>query len=116
MRSGLRLEGTSAESMGVEQCFIVIKDLEAQKKAAAGWIAGVQGELGLATAGDAAKAAEADDTAEALVTLTVGLTGQCEVEDTARMSANSKTEAVLNKFLLLRRDGQSQSASDAYFA
>ena len=96
MRSGLRLEGTSAENMGVEQCFIVIKDLEAQKKAAAS--AGVQGHLGFATAGDAEKAAAADETADALVTPTVGLTGQCEVEDTARMSANSKAEAVLNKF------------------
>ena len=94
MRIGLRLEGTSADHMGVEQCYILIKDVEAQQKAAVA--ACEKGEPGVAPEDDSAKT-EAN-AAEALTSMSVGLSGQCEVEDTARVSANAKTEAVMNRF------------------
>ncbi len=96
MKTGLRLEGTSADNMGVEQCHILIKDLEAQKKASAS--GGLNGEPGATTAEDVGEAEGDNETADAVTSGTTGLVGQHEMEDTARTTAGSKIEAVLNKF------------------
>ena len=92
MKSGLRLEGTSADHMGVEQCYILMKDMEAQQKAAVA--ACEKSEPG--TAPEVDKLAE--DTVDVLASMGVGLTGQCDVEDSARVAADLKTEAVMNKY------------------
>ena len=61
MKTGLRLEGTSSENMGVEQCHILIKDLEAQKMAA---VSAATGQLNSATAEGEEKTDGIDETAE----------------------------------------------------
>jgi hypothetical protein len=92
MKSGLRLEGTSAENMGIEQCHILIKDLDAARKAA---LLAQDGASDPATAGDSA--ADRDESgndslgdAQALAVY--------EAEDTALATAKVKAETVVNKF------------------
>jgi len=95
MKLGLRLEGTGPDHMGVEQCYILIKDLEATRRSAVAAAAGdvaAAGDLEAKAAAAAAGDGQMESTGSGI--LLAGL----EAEDTAMTAAVTKTDAVMNRF------------------